>query len=179
MGDVTRQPGALTDRPLGSDRLLVALTAGVGVTWALLVLGDSAVRTYNAWVVHQWLVRTLNAPGPDVTHPSVLGSGELPVLSALVFLVFIPLTLLWLVLTLAVSLSGHPSRSNRIYLAVVVVAAGAQILFSVAAGAVAGRSPDPFHPALLTPTVDFSLLLTLDGLIALAGSVWFWNRGSR
>lgn len=102
MGDLTRQADAPTTRSLGSAGLLVATSAGVGVTWAL----------------------------------------------------------------------------GRLYLAVVVVAVGAQILFSVA-GAAASPPSDLFHPALFTPTMDFSMLLALDALIALVGSVWFWRRASR
>lgn len=178
MGDVTRQPDAATTRPLGSAGLLVTATAGVGVMWALLVLGVGTVRVYNAWALHQWLLGTVKLPVPGVTHWSGLGTGVLPIVSALDFLVFMPLTLLWLVLTVVVSLSSRGSRSGRLYLAVVVVAVGAWILFSVARAATRPLS-DLVHPALFTPTMVFSTLLALDGLIALLASVSFWRRASR
>jgi hypothetical protein len=99
-------------------------------------------------------------------------------MSALDFLVLLPLTLLWLVLTSVVSFSGRRSHSGRLYLAAAVVAVGASIVLSVARAA-AGPSSGLFQPALLTPTIDFSMLLALDGLLALVASVWFWRRASR
>lgn len=178
MGDVTRQPEAPATHPLASARLLVIATAGAGLTWALVVFSVGTMRAYNAWAVHQWTVRTMKVPGPDVTQPAVLGRGLLPLLSAFDFLVFMPLTALWLVLAIVVSVLGRQDRSSRLYLALVAVAVGAWILFAVAARAAASQPSDPFRPAVFTPAMDFPMLLALDGLITFLGSVWLWRRTS-
>ncbi len=178
VGDVTRQREAPTTSPQGPGSLLMTATAGVGAIWALVVLGVGTVRAYNAWALHQWLVRTAKAPVPGVTHWSGLGSGVLPIVSVFDFLVFMPLTSLWLVLAIVVCFSGPRDHLGRRYLAVAVAAVGASILLSVARAA--ARLPsDLFQPALLTPTMDFSMLLALDGVLTLVACVWFWRRASR
>ena len=178
MGDVTPQPEAPTTSPQGLGGLLVTATAGVGSMWSLVVLGVGTFRAYNAWALHQWLVRTAKAPAPGITHWSGLGSHLLPIMSALDFLVLMPLTSLWLVLTIVVFFSGRRDHYGRLYLAVAVAAVVASILLSVARAA--ARLPtDLFQSALLTPTIDFSMLLALDGVLTLVASVWFWRRASR
>lgn len=173
--NVPRQPEAAMTSPSVSDRPLVAATAVVGVFWAFVVLGVGTVRSYDAWALHRSFMRSIGLPGAN--HWSGPGRGLLPVLSALDFLVLIPLTLLWIVLALVVFASGRRGP-GRLHLAVVVVVVGLWILLSVARGAASPPS-DPSRAVLFTPAIDFSMLVAADGLAALVASVWFWRRASR
>ena len=109
-------PGA---RPMGANRGLTVIAAVLGMVWATAIFGIGSTGVYNAWSERQSLLRAARSPG--VTHWTALGSGLLPAVSVLFITVLVPLTLAWLVLTMAASASPRGS-SARVYLTLMVIA---------------------------------------------------------
>jgi len=175
MDDAAPVQDAPAARPMGTHRGLTMIAAGLGMIWALAIFGIGSTGAYNAWTDRQSLLRAIRSPG--VTHWNALGSGLLPAVSVLIITVLVPLTLAWLVVTVIASV-GPRRGSARVYLTVTVLAVLAVLVSLLVRRASIGPE-NPFHPALLTRAMDGSLLLALDGLFALAASIWFLRRAPR
>lgn len=156
------------------SRGLARVTAAVGFVWALFAVGTGIFDVVNAWSEYDAIVafshgqQGFAAPGADM----------LPTLSALTFLVWLPVTGMWLALSAALFLSGQRTARRLIYPAAVAAVVTAVVLFAL------GRSSslptqNPFHPHLLTARFGYSALTVLDGLVAIGLAVWlFWRTRS-